>query len=304
MTDPTSGALRGPRRPMSYDGAERAIAAGRKRLRHRRLSTTAAGVSLATAAGVAVVARPDPSASGLVPADPAPSASPSASPSPTTSPSPSPTALPTLAAGPTALPWAPLPTVGIDYEDVVGTPYAPPPRPRGRFVGTGPTGPDGLPAVTVETRNEALPCTGKHQTHVLDMERLGFCFAISGPTDVTVGTPAEFTFDMCRFDQDARTLTYDTRHETAFTAVESGGERPQWSWGDPAAFPADRHTITFQHGDCMSWTVEWMGQDSDGYALTPGLYDVTATPWTFEWVHEDGDETGPLPVGMQIELSD
>lgn len=308
-TDPLHGltTLRGPRRPPVPDGVDLALAAGRRRLRHRRISTTAAGVSAATALGASLVAGAHPGTTGLAPAGSPPRhgttgtpraaapASPLTPPLPSAVSSPAPSGSPVP--HPTTVAGSALPTRS---PSPAPTSPAPP-----RWVGTAPTGPDGLPAVRVGTFNDPTYCATNLAGEVAGQH--GFCNNVEASTrDVTIGEVTEITYTLCREATEPKTLSYRTAYEIDLGIYSDffHEQPPEFVWGDPAAFPPDPHTITFAHGDCRTWTVEWMGQDTAGYALPDGSYDVLVRSAAFEWFDEDGAEWGPSPTNVDIAVHD
>jgi hypothetical protein len=274
---------RGPRRPVPPGGLERALATGRRRLRRRRLASTAGTVSFAVVAGAALANGVEPRASQQ-------HLDPAGTPSATTAPG---RALPAPSLPvPTAVPTAVLPPpLGspVPSPSATAAPAATPER--GRYVG------HASPDVAVATSNDPTACAAAGQAEVV--ARTGFCTSITGTTEVTPGRSATYAFTLCRAaGQAAKTLRFDDAQESLFHAYSTEGG-PEWQ---SARTPA-RHTVTFAGGDCRTWTVTWLGEDANGYAFADGSYEMDGFAWAWEWVDEDGPETGPPPVWVALTVS-
>jgi hypothetical protein len=273
--------VRGPRRTPPADGLERALANGRRRLRHRRVAATAATVSFAVVAGAALAGGPRPTATDRVdPAgDPPGKATATTAPRGRSSDAP-PTALPTLPAGVPALP------TGSPSEAPSEAPSASPSPDAPRdWLGTGSR------SVAVSERNDPTACADPAMAD--PVTRTGFCNAMTGPKTVRYGTPATFAFTLCRAaGQQAKTLTFSTAE------VDLHAYRQDSPIGWAPDITAPKHTVSFAAGDCRTWTFEWMGQDDAGYAVPAGEYEVLGYVTADEWTDENGPDTPPPPASV------
>ncbi|HEU0132860.1 MAG TPA: hypothetical protein VFQ85_17910 [Mycobacteriales bacterium] len=294
--------MNGPRRLPPRDGLDRALAAGRTRLRRRRLTASAAGASAAVAVAAALSGHAVPGATDrLVPAaSPSPAVSPvAATPSvPALSPAPSPSALPALPPGPGPS-RPPSPPPDAPSPEPTASPAAAPPR---RWVGPGPRNADGTPAVHVSTTRDPAACARpEYAEHVA---RTGFCTFATGPRALRPGDAGTYAFTLCRASGSDVTLTYRSAYETSFVAYDATADEPApaWEWGDPAAFPPDEHTLVFHDGDCRTWRVEWRGQDSAGWAVADGTYEVLGNAVPVEWT-APGHPVPPPPASVLVDVA-
>jgi hypothetical protein len=296
MTDPFA-ALHGPRRAAPSGGAERAMTTGRRRIARRRTAGAAAGVSVAVVAGVAVAARPQAS-DRLLPSGTVPTSTASSSRAKDAPPTPLPTV--SLPAVPPVVPGGPgTPPPPPGEPSATAEPTAPAPDASRRWIG--PSTND----VVVTTKSDPAACAAVPE-YAETTSRTGFCTMLSGPATVTVGTAATFAFTLCHAaGTQPKTLTYDTRVEAAFGVSRSldSGTESVWYWGNDAVRAPHRHTVTFAAGDCRTWAVVWRGQDTDGWAVPDGEYQMDAAPVPFDWVDENGAEVGPPPTFLTLSVS-
>jgi hypothetical protein len=293
MTDDPLAALHGPRRFASPGGADRALRTGRRRVARRRLAGTAAGVSFAVVAGAALAAgggsHAGLSPAGRVPASPGPAYR-AAGPTPS----------PTQPAHPAAVPPPAIPGIRRSPEPggPAGSPSAAPgvraPRPDTRHW----IGPSDH-RVSIAMVNDPTACAAQ-PTEVQWAVQNGFCSTMSGPSTVDTGDTVELSTTLCRMTTaSARTVTFSSAYEVILEVAHgtTDGEAEDWSWARPGDFAAHRHTVTFQPGDCRTWTVRWSGQGDDGYALAPGQYQVNGYAYAYDWVDPNGgDRSGPPPA--------
>ena len=291
--------MHGPRRAAPPGGAERAIAAGRRRIHRRRAAGTAGALSLAAVGGAALAQRPGGRA-GLAPTAPIATASGTASPRPTPSalgPLPTP-GVPVpeprdLVAGPTGEP-------GPSDEPTAAPTDEPAPSDERRFIGRT----DGQ--VRTAMKNDPAACSAVPAQASFTAES-GFCTILDVPETVTPGTPVALAVSLCRpAGMEPRTVTYEDGYEVAIDVAEGTveGELRRWAWADREDFGPAKHTVTFNGGDCRTWTVTWAGQDDDGYALASGEYQVNGYPLAYDWTHEDGDDAmGPAPVFYTVRVT-
>jgi hypothetical protein len=287
MTDPLV-LLHGPRRTAAAGGADRALAAGRRRLRRRRAVTTAAGVSAGVVFVAALaVAQGQAGPAGLAPAGTGERTAPATVAAPPASTAPAP--LPTGSTLP-GVPGVP-PAVAARRPSAPGASSVPgAPVPRGRYVGTGSR------TVRIADTTDAAACAGPQ---VKTVALSGFCTAMTGPASVRVGTPATFAFRMCRAaGLQPRTLTF-TRSEVGIGANPSDQPGPDWQLHDPAR----SHAVTFTGGQCRTWTFEWMGQDSGGYAMRAGNYEVLGNVLADEWMTTNRTSTPAPPSSVFVDVS-
>ncbi|HVF03285.1 MAG TPA: hypothetical protein VNA20_00455 [Frankiaceae bacterium] len=282
MTEP-----HGPRRPIPPGGADAAITTGRRVLRRRRATAAGAGASLAALAVVAVTAGGAAGPSSLRPAgrDPLPTTLPPVSGTPAL-----PTALPTglpLPAGSAT----PSPTAEPEPSPESATPSpSPSATEERRWVGHGPGG------VTYRHGDpEPMTCP-----KAPGAPANGFCTYALGPATVTPGERVALTLKLCR-------ATSATATEVAYRDVnaplvwvgrfDDAGETVVWrrrSAADPAPF-----SRPYAAGDCDTWTVGWLGQDADGYALPPGEYQVNIAVPTADWGNPE-----PPPAFYTVRVTD
>jgi hypothetical protein len=278
--------VRGPRRTPPAGGLDRALANGRRRLRHRRVASTAATVSFAVVAGAAIAAGPRETATDrLDPAGDPHASGAAATPRGRAADAP-PTALPSLPAGIPSLPTGSPAAAPSDTPSASAT--APPAPPRD-WLGAGSR------SVAVASHNDPTACADPAMAD--PVARTGFCTAMTGPGTVRHGTPATFAFSLCRAaGQPAKTVTFSTR-EVALVAYRQDAD-PDWSLDDAAP----KHTVSFAAGDCRTWTFEWMGQDAAGYAAPAGSYEVLGDVVADEWTDENGPDTPPPPASLLVDL--
>ncbi|MDQ1712481.1 MAG: hypothetical protein QOE45_1931 [Frankiaceae bacterium] len=287
MTDLAT--VRGPRRPAPADGLDRALSAGRTRLRHRRVASTAATVSFAVVTGAALAAGPGlPGGhAGLDPAgDPRTGTAPSAAPASSGAVALPPTPLPT----PPGVP--PLPTASDQpppppSESPAAQPTRAPEPPA--YLGTGSR------AVTVTTRNDPAACADPAMAE--PVARTGFCTAMAGPRALRRGTVARYAFTLCRAaGQAPKTLTFSTTEIRLFANRDGTGTA--WSLDDAAP----KHAVSLAGGDCRTWAFEWMGQDAAGYGVAAGSYEVLGDVPADEWTGENGQDTPPPPASVFVDV--
>lgn len=294
-----------PSRPLPAGGDARAIATGRRVLRHRRIAATVVGGGTAAAVVAAVVMV----TGGSVRGDSLSTVTPSGGAGSTSGGSRGamPPVAPTLPPGvvPSALPTPSGLPIGIGPEpsgspSVSPTASATEPAAHGPYVGFEPTAADGGPTVTRTTSNDPTFC--ERNAEVADYRHPdGWCSTLttSAPADGFVaGRRVSFTFEMCKAPETgAATLHFPSRMEidvAANQSMDDGNEVGRWAWDGDFAFPPATHTLAFNAGDCATWVVTWSGQDGDGYAVPEGSYDVFTWLTADEYLSDDADYAPPM----------
>jgi hypothetical protein len=79
----------------------------------------------------------------------------------------------------------------------------------------------------------------------------------------------------CRTASDTNgVIHFTTENEADFRVVRDGRVLWQWSVGEPD--PAYAHDVPVDRWQCATWTTQWYITDQDGYAATPGRYQLDA----------------------------
>jgi hypothetical protein len=123
-----------------------------------------------------------------------------------------------------------------------------------------------------------------------------YCTAVTGPETVRAGTPARFTFWVCRRGTGER-VTFPTRQMAEMTV--SSGDTTRWTWSNGFAFAEDEHDLVLSGGYCYSWSAEWAGQDAEGRPLPAGTYTFGAYGTANEWT---GAPEDPVPATATVRV--
>lgn len=257
--------LHGPRLAPPPDGLDLALVTGRHRLRRRRITSAAAMTTSLALLAFASLSRG--STSTLDRLEPAATTPPPAV--TTTAPG---TSSSTEHGHPVAAPTAGVPTVAGDV---------PTPGPSSLTSSRTPQpGPDDRRWVGHASRDIRVHMDGDDTACVpvnfaAQVAGTGFCYWLEGPADTVPGKVSVLRYTLCLGPhQSDSTLVFETAEELAIVVRGVGGE-VLWRLGAPGR--EDEHAVRFTHGECRSWTVEWNGEDADGYALPRGSYEVAAT---------------------------
>lgn len=298
MTDPLKG-LRAPSRALPTGGDLRAIAQGR-RVIHRRKVAFGGVVGAGLLATGSVVAFQDAGDDGhdsigvLSHRDvPQPTGSPTAG---------------VRSGGPltvvvggrtvTAQPTPPSAGGGEPGPTTSSSPDPDQPAPDAPYIGSEPTGAEGMPIVTrTMSKHDPQYCSVEAQAegHKVGDGSGDWCARLTAPTQLVAGHRVQLSYELCRRTAGSDfTLRFPTAEEVRFYAY--GHLRPsqdgsKWSWNQGYAFPAAPHELTVPGGSCVTWTVTWSGQDSTGYAMEQGGVHLGAEPTV--------DESGEITSGWQ-----
>jgi hypothetical protein len=300
--------LRLPSRPLPAGGEARAIAAGRRIVRRRRIGMVCVtgGTAAAVVAVVLVVAGGGARGDSLSTVTPAGGGSASqgsgshgsghvvrAVPAPTLPPGVLPTPLPTPSGLPVGVGPAPSDSPSASASPTAAAAHGP-------YVGFEPTEADGGPTVTRTTTNDPTFCEKNAQVAEYRHPD-GWCMTLTTtapPEGFVAGHRVSFTLEMCKAPESgAATLHFPSRMEVNLSAnqvLDDGNEAARWTWDERFGFPQAAHTLTFNPGDCATWVMTWSGQDYDGYAVPQGAYDVIGWLTADEYLKDDADYPPPV----------
>ena len=252
------------------DGAEQAIAAGRRRRTHRQLTSASAVADVAVLA-MLVAAGPFHPERGRdsiqVAGDPAassePTPDPSASAEPSTEPTAEPSADPSANAG-----GGPQPVGGGGYGGEYGDPSESP-EPDESDAPPARVSPQPVRSVVAYSDGEDCATTPTVPIGASDT----WCVRYSGSTTVARGATATIAFDLCRpsASSDADVTFAD---EDGMAMDVSNSTDTLWSSQDGRKVAKAQEQVTVKSGTCLRWTTTWDTRDRDGFRVRAGDYYV------------------------------
>ena len=145
--------------------------------------------------------------------------------------------------------------------------------------------------------HDPAACTGRQELVPPFAADAGYCVFLTGPTVVTPGIPAVYTFRLCRrtgAGTDVLGLSADDEFTAGVRPFAAGAS--VYGWGRPTEHRW--HDVVFGDGECREWSFRWDGRDRAGHAVPSGRYVVGGMTAQVAW---DPDQK---PVGLGYARAD
>lgn len=247
-----------------FDGAEQAIAAGRRRRTQRQLGGASAVAAIAVLAMLIAAGpfRPEHGRDSIqVAGDPAPTAEPtsedSSSPAPTAEPTAEPSPEPSANRG-----GGPQPLGGGDSGEN-SDPYSHP-RPEESDEPSARVSPQPVRSVVAYGDGEDCAAPG-----TLALTEIQWCGRYSGDTTVKRGGVATIAVDLCRpAAQGDGTVEFSDEDGVEMSITDV------WDSRDGRKVATTREQVLVKAGTCLRWTTSLDTRDREGFRVRPGDYGV------------------------------